>query len=675
MKKLYLTALSLLCLSANGVFGQVISDGRYAIYSRHSGLVLDVEANSADDGANIQQWGYADTQNQQFDIVYRGNGDYSIISAASGKAVEVYDFSTDPGGEIRQWEFWGGDNQLWKITAGANGYYTITSKFNGLNLDVWEWSTAAGGDIRQWTPSGANNQLFRFEQVAGGQPSCASLRDGGLYKIINYSSKKSLDISGASRNSGGNVIQWAETGGANQLFYLRQVDGTDHWVIEASHSNQALEVADGSTSNGANIQQWGYAGGSHQQWRLLQSANFDGAYAIVSVRSGKSLTVAGSASGDNIYQNSDAASSSQRWYISSVDTGCGGTGSSGGSNNYAAGVSGFAAQYGADGLSTTTGGDNASPVRISSCSQLQQLVQGDSKKVLQLPDSTLDCRSANRSQSVCRLSCGNGSSKPLYRIATSSQTCEDLGGSSNSMVYLNTNDSRIQVGSNTTIVGLGKNARVIGGTFDLGGASNVILKNFTISDVNAGIIEAGDAISLNNSSHIWIDHMRMSKISDGLLDSYNSRNVTVSWSHFDGVNDELCWGTDPYVSMLENTEATFHHNFFDSGYGRNPKIGGSASRVHLYNNFWKDIYYFSMSVSDGARAKVDGNYYENASRPHWNSGGYIYANTGSNRYTGSSASSTRDNSGSASWDVNMYSYSLDIVDNIPSAVGSGVGPK
>ncbi len=682
IKKRWVYFLWLVFVTHSG-FAQTLSDGRYTIYSRHSGLVLDVAGGSSADGANIQQWGYAGSSNQHFDVRYEGNGYYSIISASSGKAIEVYNFNSDPGGEIRQWEYWNGDNQLWLLTHIDGEFFTATSKYSGLNLDVWNWSTASGGDIRQWNATGALNQQFRFERIDNSteeQVSCDKPNHGGRHLIINYSSGKSLDITSASGSDGANAIQWRKTGGENQAFFLERVGNSEYWTIKPAHSGRALEVAGAATNNGANIQQWAYSGNGHQQWRLLKSNNFNGAYAIVNVNSGKSLTVAGGNDGDNIYQNSDAAVSSQRWYITPLDNGCGSSSgssssSSSGTPNYAQGVDGFAAQYGADGLATTTGGGNATPVTISSCAQLQQLAEDNTSKTLILPNRTLDCRSANRSQRACVLSCGNGISTPLYRVATSSQSCADLGGSDSNVAYLNKNESTIRVGSNTTIVGAGRDAKVIGGSFGLGNASNVILKNFAITEVNAGIIEAGDAISLNNSSHVWIDHMRLSKISDGLLDSYDSRNITVSWSHFDGVNTELCWGTDPYVSLLQNTEATFHHNFFDSGYGRNPKIGGSASRVHMYNNYWKDIYYFSMSVSDGARAKVEGNYYQNANRPHWNDGGYIDANTGSNRYTGRSVSSSQDDSGESSWDVSLYNYIRDSADNLPSTLPSAVGPQ
>ncbi len=145
-----------------------IADGRYEITSRHSGLVLEVENGSHDNGANVIQWTANGFANQHFDVTDLGNGFYSIRPAHSGKSLDVYGWNPDPGAEIRQWEYTGFDNQQWQINEVNPGYYSIISRFNGLALDVWEFSTAAGGDIRQWTPTGSFNQQWSFQSVSGG---------------------------------------------------------------------------------------------------------------------------------------------------------------------------------------------------------------------------------------------------------------------------------------------------------------------------------------------------------------------------------------------------------------------------------------------------------------------------------------------------------------------------
>lgn len=65
---------------------------------------------------------------------------------------------------------------------------------------------------------------------------------------------------------------------------------------------------------------------------------------------------------------------------------------------------------------------------------------------------------------------------------------------------------------------------------------NIIIRNILLEDINPALVEAGDAISVDDSSHIWIDHMAFNKISDGYIDIGNSQNVTLSWNRFYGYN-------------------------------------------------------------------------------------------------------------------------------------------
>jgi hypothetical protein len=68
-------------------------DGRVSysgpIMNRHSDKALDVTERSNQDGANIQQWSYADQPNQNWDVIDLGNGESAIISRQSGSALTV----------------------------------------------------------------------------------------------------------------------------------------------------------------------------------------------------------------------------------------------------------------------------------------------------------------------------------------------------------------------------------------------------------------------------------------------------------------------------------------------------------------------------------------------------------------------------------------------------------
>ncbi|OZG70404.1 pectate lyase [Hahella sp. CCB-MM4] len=492
---------------------------------------------------------------------------------------------------------------------------------------------------------------------------------GKLYSIINYSSGAAIDVEKKSKDALANVISWEYRGGSNQHFYLHETaDG--YWTIRAAHSGMNLDVLGSSTSNGGNIIQWNPTGSANQEWRLKQSSN--GAYNIVSRSSRLSLTVAGSYRGANIYQNADEANASQRWYFNPVDSTCGEQGDMGG----------FASVAGKDGLHTTTGGGNATGVIVRSCDALVTAVSSERPGVIYIPDNTtINCHTANRRQVACAIKCpsySGDSNKTFYRVPVGSQTCTELGSNTDSVVYRNRNDRHIHVKSNKSIIGLGPNAQITGASFTLGNSKNVIIRNLTIKNVNPGLVEAGDGITLDNSSHIWLDHLKFQNISDGHVDMKNSQNVTLSWNQFDGYNPLVCGNQHHYTSLVQDTQVTLDHNFWNNVSGRNPKIVGSNTRAHIFNNYWRNVTYFAISVDQQAQARLESSFFENSTKPHWNhGGGYLDADIASNRYTGRSATDSYKDSGSP-WvlsDTPQYPYSLDSADSLPEILKAGSGPQ
>jgi len=336
-------------------------------------------------------------------------------------------------------------------------------------------------------------------------------------------------------------------------------------------------------------------------------------------------------------------------------------------------VNGFASLAG-KGLSTTTGGGNAAVTRVANCSQLKSALGDSAARVIELPaGATIDCRTSARSQVACVIPCDkNDPGKNSYRIAVPGQTCRDLG--SNRQTSRTRNETKLAVKSNKTV--RGNAAVVLGAVFDLSNASNVILQNFAIEDINPGLIEAGDAITLSNSHHIWIDHLRFRLISDGHIDMKSSTNVTLSWNHFNGLNDAVCGRQHHYTLLVENTQATLHHNFFDRPSGRNPKLDGASTVAHLYNNHYRNISYFSIQTNGGAQARVEGNYFEDSRKPHWNQGGKIEAPAGSNAYTGRSTDPKENKDSNARvLSTKPYPYTLDKAQNVPSIVDKAAGPQ
>jgi pectate lyase len=497
------------------------------------------------------------------------------------------------------------------------------------------------------------------------QNCSATVADGQLYSIANASTGKVLDIEGGSIQAGANVQQWGYGGSANQQFYVRSAGG-GYWTIVGKQSGMLLDVSGASASEGAKVIQWTSTGGQNQQWLLKPSTS--GGYNVVARHSGKSLTVADGGSGSRAYQATDTANGLQRWFFKPVSGACGGT------------PDGFAAQSGPDGLSTTTGGGTTAPVTVSTCSALTSALQSTTPSVVRIAaGATIDCRTAIRSQSACAISCPSHQDpgKTYYRVPVGEQSCKELGSSTETRYSRARNETTIQVKSNKTLVGMDANAKIVGASLNLSGAKNVIVRNLAIENINPGLIEAGDGITVNNSSHIWIDHVRFSLISDGHVDIQNSKNVTLSWNRFDGVNPAVCGNQHHYTNAVTNSQVTLHHNFWNKASGRNPKLDGAATRAHLYNNYWLDITYFAINANNGAQGKIEGNFFANSTRPHWaESTGLLDANIASNRYTGISATDPYRHTGARVFgDVTLYQYKLDPVDQLPAQLSAGAGPR
>jgi pectate lyase len=170
----------------------------------------------------------------------------------------------------------------------------------------------------------------------------------------------------------------------------------------------------------------------------------------------------------------------------------------------------------------------------------------------------------------------------------------------------------VRVNSNKTILGVGNDARIQGGGFQISKVHNVIIRNLTISEAPDGInIESG-------AHHIWVDHCDLSKCTDGLLDiKRGSDFVTVSWNHFHDHHKTCLLGHSDKEDIREmdtgHLRVTYHHNFFDGTQTRHPRVR-YAEPVHVFNNYFKNNEYGVAALMDSGLV-VEGNVFENVEHP------------------------------------------------------------
>ncbi len=189
---------------------------------------------------------------------------------------------------------------------------------------------------------------------------------------------------------------------------------------------------------------------------------------------------------------------------------------------------------------------------------------------------------------------------------------------------INATDPMLVVASDKTIEGLVQGDGLTGGGLDLSSSHNVIIRNLSIGLVK----HPNDAIHLDNSQNIWIDHCDLfSNITndpkgtyDGLVDiAHASDFVTVSWNKFH----------DHYLTSLVGNMAssgatdtghlmvTYHHNWFHSAQSYDPRVRFGS--VHVFNNLYDGNTNYEQGAAIVstmyAHVLVEGNVFKNVRTP------------------------------------------------------------
>jgi pectate lyase len=306
---------------------------------------------------------------------------------------------------------------------------------------------------------------------------------------------------------------------------------------------------------------------------------------------------------------------------------------------------------------------------------------------------------------------GGGNAAPTT-VTTLGEFQSAVGGSTAAVVYVKGKlaAGKTSVGSNKTIVGLC--GAELHGHLELGGSTNVIVRNITIVgygagncsldpdyDASTGCSSGNDAISVQkNAHHIWFDHCDISDGTDGNLDITNAANyVTVSWTKFhysartDNEGDDstgaaghrysnLVGGTDS-PSTYDDANAlnvTWHHNWWaDRVVERQPRV--RFGKNHLFNNLWNasgDNY--CVRAGKQARILIEQSVFSGIKDAHeFNSDtdkGTANIIAGSdNTYTSTSGVKETGGGGPAIGTL-PYSYTAAAASSVSAAVQSGAGP-
>jgi pectate lyase len=200
----------------------------------------------------------------------------------------------------------------------------------------------------------------------------------------------------------------------------------------------------------------------------------------------------------------------------------------------------------------------------------------------------------------------------------------------------------VPVRSNTTIVGLGDDATLLGLTLRVSNADNVIIRNLRFEDSydcfpqwDPADGDTGnwnseyDNLVLAGATHVWVDRCEFSdggntsqpayfgrkyEVHDGLLDVVNGADlVTLSYNYFHDHDKSLLIGnTDRPTYDPGKLRVTLHHNLFEGLGSRAPRV--RYGQVHVYNNLYvipeAASYEYSWGIGVESRLYAENNFFD-----------------------------------------------------------------
>ncbi|WP_246561509.1 pectate lyase family protein [Streptomyces roseirectus] len=159
---------------------------------------------------------------------------------------------------------------------------------------------------------------------------------------------------------------------------------------------------------------------------------------------------------------------------------------------------------------------------------------------------------------------GGASAVTVSTLAAFTSAVTDAGSKVVRVNGLITLDGQVDVGSNTTVLGVGSSSGFKGGGLRLKNVTNVVIRNLDISKPPA----PADGVEVQRSTKVWIDHNSFS--ADRSHDQDHFKGSLVGHSDKNSAED------------TGHLRVTYHHNLFSDVYSRIPSLRFGTG--HFYDN-------------------------------------------------------------------------------------------
>ncbi|NEB78671.1 polysaccharide lyase family 1 protein, partial [Streptomyces sp. SID14478] len=194
---------------------------------------------------------------------------------------------------------------------------------------------------------------------------------------------------------------------------------------------------------------------------------------------------------------------------------------------------------------------------------------------------------------------------------------------------------KADVPANTTLIGVGKGAGIVGGSLQINGVDNVIVRGLTLespldcfpqwdpTDGDTGNWNSEyDSAVVHNATHVWLDHNtftdgehpdatlpsyygRIFQQHDGELDVVKGADyVTASWNAFEDHDKTLMIGNSDSAGATDEgrLRVTLHHNLFRNLVERAPRV--RFGQVDAYNNAYVATTEYAYSFGIGYKSQL-----------------------------------------------------------------------
>ncbi|KAF1347151.1 putative pectin lyase [Delphinella strobiligena] len=269
-----------------------------------------------------------------------------------------------------------------------------------------------------------------------------------------------------------------------------------------------------------------------------------------------------------------------------------------------------------------TGGGSATPVYPSTTDELVSYL-GDSEERVIVLSKTFDFTETEGTTTSS--GCAPWGTASGCQVAIDQNSwCENYEADApkvSSLTYYKAGVLGITVASHKTLIGEGSKGIIKGkGLRIVSGASNIIIQNIEITEINPEYVWGGDAITINDSDLVWIDHVTTSLIGRQhiVLGTESSGRVSITNCYINGYSSySATCDNHHYWAMYftgSNDLVTLKDNYIYYTSGRSPKVQGNTV-LHALNNYWYDNSQHAFEISTGGYVVAEANVFQNVVAP------------------------------------------------------------